>query len=99
VCPFFKGKCINGLSLKAFLKSNDYRDIDYMVATRRGMKQSKLHWNSFNIYDADPIWTYYIDGRDGNFLKIHKNDKQFSKKQGQVAKELKEIEEDVKDED
>lgn len=100
VCPFFKGKCINGLSIKAFLKKNDYRDIDYMVATRRGMKQSKLNWNSFNIYDADPVWTYYIDGRGGNFLKIYVNDKQLTKKKdGQVSQELKEIEEDIKDEE
>jgi 4-amino-4-deoxy-L-arabinose transferase-like glycosyltransferase len=74
VCPFFVGKCLEAGALSNYAKSSSLSSVDYMVATRRGKLQNKNMWHKFDSYKIKATWSLFIDGREGNFVKIYKKE-------------------------
>ena len=72
-CPFFHGRCIKG-SIVKWYKGGDFKDIDYFVASRRGLIRNESIWRKLkrDVVHPEPIWTLYIGGRPGNFVEVYK---------------------------
>lgn len=77
VCSFFVGRCVDGSGYSSFITTalvpNEDKDIDYVVASRRGQILNIRTWGIFKEKMDDgekPVWELLIDGRLDNFVRI-----------------------------
>lgn len=74
VCPFFKGKCVKGKSLKSY-GNKTLSGFDYAVITRRGSISHKDIWDKLKKeekLEKKPVWELFIGNREKNFVRIYK---------------------------
>lgn len=80
VCPFFKGKCIKGKSLKSY-GDKTLSGFDYAVVTRRGSISHKDIWSKLKKeekLEKTPVWELLIGNREKNFVRIYKTKDAFN---------------------
>lgn len=74
-CPFFKGACMRGNTLKQWHADPANPPVNYFITSRRGLMLNKNLWSSLKkrgLVEEKPYWELNIGGREGNFIRIHK---------------------------
>lgn len=80
VCPFFKGYCIKGSTIKWYNKKS-FTGFDYIVITRKGYMKNgssfrKLR-DSEKIY-PDPVWELLINDRPKDYVRVYKMKEEYN---------------------